>query len=111
MNRLLQRAGSLEDLLRPRTHAIILGQIAPLHGAGAVEEKFGGAGDVGASDTGSFMEQVVLANDGGVRIGEDRERVARFARELFRDFRRIDADRDRTDAESLEVGETVLNTP
>jgi hypothetical protein len=32
-------------------------------------------------------------------------------REVARRFRRIDADRDRMDAEALEFGEMILNAP
>jgi hypothetical protein len=57
------------------------------------------------------VRQPVAANDGTVRIGEDGKGVARFLREIGGDGRRVDADRDRPDAEPLELRKLFLKTP
>jgi hypothetical protein len=57
------------------------------------------------------MDQAVLANDRAVAVGKDREGVSRFPRQVGRDLRRVDADRDRPDADSFEFGKLLLDAP
>ena len=101
----------LEHLFRPGAHAVVLGQIAPADGAGAVEEELGGAGDVGAGEALLLMDEIEAEDHLGARIGEEGERVAGLAGLFARDGGSVDADRDRADAEGFEFGETLLNTP
>jgi hypothetical protein len=57
------------------------------------------------------MEKIVPADDLGLRIAQDRERPAGLREVLAIGLGRIDADRDRQDAASLEFGEPLLETP
>jgi uncharacterized small protein (DUF1192 family) len=57
------------------------------------------------------VEEVVLADDRAVGVGEDGERVAALSGEIRRLRRGVDADRDRADAQALELRKLLLNTP
>jgi len=60
---------------------------------------------------GAFVQDAVACDRLRVRIGEQREGVAGFFTEIARLLRRVDADRDRLDAGSAEVGEMLFDTP
>ena len=108
---LLHRPRRFQHLLRPGADAEIAGEIAPADGAGAVDEEFGGAGDVASVFAGAFVQDAVARDRLGVRIGEQREGVAGFLTEIARLLRRVDADRNRLDAGGAEVGEMLFDTP
>jgi hypothetical protein len=55
------------------------------------------------------MEQVVTLDDFGIRIGENRESVPRFSRQLTGLFRRVNADGHRTNASRLKLIEIFLD--
>jgi len=57
------------------------------------------------------MKEVIAADDLGLRIAQEGVRPAGLREVLARGRGRIDADRDRPDAASLEFGETFLETP
>jgi hypothetical protein len=57
------------------------------------------------------VDEVIAADDLGVGIREDGERVAGLAGQVGRGGGRVDADGDRADAQPFELGETLLNTP
>ena len=79
---LAQLARALEHLVRACAHTVILGEVAPADGAGAVDQELRRAGDVRSLDAGAFVEEVVLPDDDCVAVGEDRERVSRLTRQL-----------------------------
>ncbi len=95
---------SLEDFCRARPDTIVLGEVAPAHGAGAVEKKLGRARYVLTIHARSFVQQVVLADDRAVAVRENGEGVAGLAGELRRNFGSVDADCDRTNPQALEFG-------
>jgi hypothetical protein len=64
-----------------------------------------------AVDAGAFVEEVVLADDRAVGVGEDGEGVAALPGEIRRLRRGVDADRDRANAEALEFRKLLLDTP
>ena len=59
----------------------------------------------------AFVNQVVTLNRFRVRIGKKRKRVAGLLHEIARLFRRIDADRNRTNSDCLELVQTLFNAP
>jgi hypothetical protein len=107
----MQHPRCFENLLRAGADADVAGEIAPADGAGAVDEKLGGAGDVVAASDAIFVEDAVARDRFRVRIGEQREGVAGFFTQIARLFRRVDADRDRLDAGGAEISETLFDTP
>ncbi|HEX3578185.1 MAG TPA: hypothetical protein VHY33_06445 [Thermoanaerobaculia bacterium] len=66
---LLNHSRGIEDLLRPRADTKIAGEIAPAHGAGAIDEELGGTGDVVSVLARAFVQDAVARNRFGVRIG------------------------------------------
>src|SRR5947209_6565627 len=100
-----------EDLLRPGADAEITGEVAPADGAGAVDEELGGTGDVASVLASAFVQDAVVHDRLGIRIGEQREGVAGFLRQIARLLGRVDADRNRLDAGGAEIGETLFDTP
>jgi hypothetical protein len=101
----------LKHLLRPRANAEIFGEIAPAHDSIAVDQEFGGAGDVVSARTLALMHKVISPNGPGVRIRQEGIRVAGFLRQIARLPGRIDADGNRLDARCAEFGEMIFNTP
>lgn len=79
-----QCAGGLEHLLGAGTDSEVIGEVDPANCAGGVDEEFGGAGDVMPIDAGTFMEQVVAADQLGVRIRQKRVRVTGLTAEVLR---------------------------
>jgi len=100
----LQHSRRFEDLFRPRADADVAREIAPAHGAGAVDEELGGAGDIVAASGSILVKDAVARDRRSVRIGEQRERIAGFGAEITRLLGRVDADRNRLDAGGAEVG-------
>ena len=89
--------------------ADIFGEVFPADGAGAVEEELGGTGDVGGFRAGSFMQEIVAANDFRVWIGEKRKGVALLGAEMFGNGGRVHTDSHGADALGGELGELVLD--
>jgi len=105
------RLRCFEHLFRPGADAEVAGEVAPADGAGAVDEEFGGAGDVVSVLARAFVQDAVARDRFRVRIGEQREGVAGFLTQIARLLGRVDADCDRLDAGSAEVGEMLFDTP
>ena len=57
------------------------------------------------------MQYIVTANDLRLRVGQQRESVARLLRLSPVNLRWIDADPDDTDAACIEFGKMLLKTP
>jgi hypothetical protein len=112
VQRLLWKAARrLEQLLRPRAHADVAGEIAPAHGAASIDEELGGARDVFAFSDGVLVQDSVAGDRFGLRIGKQREGVARFLTKIARLLGRVDADGDRLNAGGTEIGEMLFDTP
>jgi hypothetical protein len=85
VQRLLWKAARrLEQLLRPRAHANVAGEIAPAHGAASIDEKLGRTRDVFALSDGVLMQDSVAGDRFGLRIGEQREGVSRLLTKIAR---------------------------
>jgi len=65
---------------------------------------------VAASDS-VLVEDTVVRDRLGLRIGEQWKRVAGFVAQIARLLGRIDADRDRLDAGGSEVREMLFDAP
>jgi hypothetical protein len=101
---LLQRLRHLDKLLRAGADPIVFGQVHPPYCSGRVHQKFGWAGDVVAVYALACVDQVVTANYFDLWIGKKRECVPGFLTEIARDFGRVYANRDRTNADLFEPG-------
>lgn len=88
---------------------VVLGQVHPADGAGGIDEELPGPGDHLLGGDG--VDEVVAADS--LRLGVAQEGVgqAQLANVAAGDLRRVDADGDRTDAASRELGEVLLETP
>jgi hypothetical protein len=110
-NLLIQRPRGFEHLFRPCANPEIASEIAPANGAGAVDQELGGTGDIVTVFARAFVQDAVVRDRFGVRIGEQREGVAGFLSEVARLLGRVDADRNRLDAGGAEIGEMLFDTP
>lgn len=70
----------------------VFGEIFPANDARTVDEKFSRAGDVMLFRAATLVQEVVAANDFGLRIAEKREVVALLEAKMLRDFGRVHAD-------------------
>jgi len=109
LKQLLNAAGGGEELLGAGADANVFGEIFPADGAGAVDEKFGGAGDVGAIGAAGVVEQIVAANDVEVSVGKKSERVMLRLAKMFGNRGRVHTDGDGANALRRELGKIVLN--
>lgn len=96
-------------MLGAGTDANVLGEIFPADDAGTVDKKFSGARDVVLFRAAALMQEIVAANDFGLRIAEKREVVALLQTKMLRDFGRVDADGDGANALRCKLRETVRN--
>ena len=108
---LFQRPRSLHNLLGPRTHAVVLGEVQPADYAGRIQQEFRWPRDVLSIYPGPRMQQIITANDLGFRIGEKGICVARLATQIARHFRRVHADRYWADAKVFNLRQVFFDTP
>jgi hypothetical protein len=101
----------LEHFVRAGADAQVASEIDPADGAGGVEEKLAGAGDIVSIDAGAFVQEIVATDYLSIGVGEERVAVAGLAAEILGFAGRIDADGHGPDAELFKIGETFLNTP
>jgi len=106
---LLNIAGGGQQLFGAGADADVFREIFPAHGVRTVDEKFGGAGDVGAIGPTGMMEQIVATNDFGVRVGKKRESVVLGLAEMCGNFGRVHTDGDGANALRGELGKVVLD--
>jgi len=101
----------LQHLFRPRPHPVILSQHSPTNDAGCINQKLGGTCDVAAIFTLAFVNQIVFRNRLELRIGKKSKSVAGLLTKIAGRFRTIDANRDRTNSDFVELSEILLNAP
>jgi hypothetical protein len=99
-----------QHLIGPGSHPNVFGEVSPAHNPGGIDQKFGGSCNVVPVHARTRMQQVIAANHRSVRIGENGERIARFAGKVARDLGRVDADRYRVYTGCLELGQTFLDS-
>ena len=95
--KLLERVGCLQDLLRGGANPVTLGEIDPAHGSAGVEQEFSGSRDRLLAWT-LRMEQIVAADDFSLRVRQERIGETLPAAVIARDLRGVDADGDWPDA-------------
>ena len=101
----------LQDLQGAGADANILGEIHPADLSGGVDQKFGGARDIGAVDAGVRMDEVPPADDVVFGVGENRESVASGLAEVLGLFRGVHANGDDTNLARVEIGKVLFETP
>ena len=93
-----QAGGRLQHFVGAGANAEVAGEIDPANGAGGVDEKFSGAGDVAATDAGAFVQDIVAPDDFGIGVGEERIRIPGLATQVRGFSGRVNADGDRLDS-------------
>ena len=107
----MQQLRDFEHLLGPCTDPVVFRQVNPAHGAGPVQEKLSGPCDVIPVFTGASVNQVVTPYHFSVGIGKKSETVTFLLSKVARYFRSIDADRNWTNTNGLELVQTLFNAP
>ena len=100
-----------EDLLRPRPHRDVVGQIDPTNDSAGIDQKLGGPRNVRAFRSRRGMQHIVTANDFRFGIGKQREGIAKFLRLPPVNLRWIDANTDDPDAARIKLRKPLLKTP
>jgi len=100
-----------EDLLWPRTHRDVAGEIDPANHSAGTNQKLGGPRNVRASRSRPGMQHIVTPNDFCFGIGKQRERIAEFLRLPQVNIRWIDANTDDPDAARIKLRKLLLETP
>jgi len=108
---LWQQLRRFQNLLRPRAHPIILSEVAPTNDAARINQEFGRARYVMPVLALALMNQIVRANRFQIGIGQDREGVTGFLRQVARDFGVINADRHRSNPNFMKERQLLLDTP
>lgn len=102
---------SFQHLLGTRAHGDVVCQVDPANHTTGINQKFSRASNVGSLRSGAGMQQVVTANDFRLWIGKERVREMQFLPLAAIDFRRINAQRDHTNAARFQLRKLVLKTP
>jgi len=100
-----------EDLLRPRPHRDVVGQIDPTNDSAGIDQKLGGPRNVRAFRSRRGMQHIVTPNDFRFGIRKQRKCIAKFFRLPPADLGWIDANTDDADAACIELGKLLLETP
>jgi hypothetical protein len=108
---LSQRLRSLYDLFGPRPHPVVLREIHPADSPRRIQQEFGWPGDVLSIDPSTPMQEIIAANDLGFRIREKSVRIACLLTQVARSFRRVHADRYRSDSQLFNLCQAFLDTP
>ena len=100
-----------EDLLRPRPHRDVAGEINPANRSAGTNQELGGPRDVRALRSRSGMQHIVTPNDFRFGIRKQRKCIAKFFRLPPADLGWIDANTDDADAARIELRKLLLETP
>ena len=90
---------------------VVFGEVDPADCAGGVEEKFGGTRDVVTARPSAGMNEVIALDRRRIRIGENGKCQTAFPRHIERDVGWIDTDGDGANADCVDFGEMLLDTP
>ena len=101
----------LQHLFGAGADAKIFGEIEPADFSGGIDEKFGGAGDVGAVFAAVGMNEIPAADDVVFGVGENREGVASGLAEMLGLLRGVHANGDDSNPASVEVWQMFLEAP
>ena len=108
---LFKQSGSFQNLLWTGTHPIVLRHIHPAHHTIRIQEKFCRPRDILPAGTSTSMQQIVTTNHFSLRIGKKRKRVTGLLHQVARDFRTVNADRDRPNTRLIKTRQFLFNTP
>jgi hypothetical protein len=98
-------------LLGAGADANILGEIHPADISGGVDQKFGGARDIGAVDAGVGMDEVPAADDIVFGVRENRESVTGGLAQMLGLLRSVYTNGDDADFARVEIGKALFETP
>jgi hypothetical protein len=98
-------------LFGPGADGNVLSQIDPSDRPLGIDVKLGWTRNVIAFGSGSPVKHVVTLDDGGVGVGQERERVTHFHAMGFRYVDWVDADGCDLDATRLKFTQMLLKTP
>jgi hypothetical protein len=101
----------LQHLFGAGADAKVFGEIFPADFTIRIDEKFGGAGDVGAVDARVGVNKVPAADDFVFGVGENREGVASGLAEMVGLLRRVHANGDDSNPASVEVWQAPFEAP
>ena len=102
---------SVQHLIGARAYGDVLSEIDPANHAICVKKEFRRACDVRSFRAGAGMQQVIAADNFGLRIGKQRKRVAVLLRLPTIDLGRINADADYANPARIEFCKLLLETP
>ena len=94
----MDRARGREQLHCSWSDTDVFGEVFPSYGSGAIDEEFGGAGDVCSIGTSAGVQKLVTPNHFSFGIREEWECVAALAAEFLGDLLRVNADGDGKDS-------------
>ena len=100
-----------EDLLRPRPHRDVAGEINPANRSAGTNQKLGGTRNIGAFRSRRRMQHIVTSNDFRFWIRKQRKCIAEFFRLPPVNLGWIDANTDDADAARIELRKLLLETP
>ena len=100
-----------EDLLRPRPHRDVAGEINPANRSAGTNQELGGPRNVRAFRSRRGMQHIVTPNDFRFGIRKQRKCIAEFFRLPPADLGWIDANTDDADAARIELRKLLLETP
>jgi hypothetical protein len=98
-------------LLGAGADAKVLGEIDPADLSGRVDQKFGGAGNIGAVDASVGVDKVPAPNDVVFGVGENRESIASRLAEMLGLLRSVYANGNDTNLTRVEIGKVLFETP
>lgn len=100
----------MEHLLRSGADPVIFCEIDPANGAAGIEQKFSGPSN-GRLARPLRMQQIVVTDNLGLRIGQKRVSEALFLAVIAGDLGRVHADGYRSDAACRKVVQMLFDTP
>jgi hypothetical protein len=105
---LLHPPGRGQHLVGLGADADVFSEIRPAHGAGGIYQELCRTRNVTAFRPASFVQQVVAPDGFSLGIGQDRKGKTGLAGQVARNFRRVHADSDRTDAGGFKLFQVFL---
>jgi hypothetical protein len=109
--RSVHRVEDVQDLLGASPDANIPGEIYPADISSCIDQKLGGARDIGALNARMRMHEVPAANDFVFGVRENRESIASRLAEMLGHLRSVDANGDDTNLARVEIGKALFETP
>jgi hypothetical protein len=106
----MQLTGGCQHLIGARSHANVFGKVVPANGLRSIDQELGRTRNVVSLRTSADMQQMVLSDHTGVRIGKNRECVAGLPGQVSGDRRDVDTDCNRPHSCRFEFGQPLFDT-